>query len=229
MRVVTFEFGYNEEETPLEAVPWFFSPSTQHSPHTFIMQPGDRVLIMFNSHDLLYRFQGCCGSLASQANSQLVMMLTNINHIHRIVINKHATLENVLTHPGIKHQLVAGAISELADMNKDPRFERITFDQPNHELNSAWTVGIGESVQQTVAPAKRPPLKQIFAALRDQPPLEESTQTPHPFWLRNPKLWRRAGGNHNDDDDDDNKENPWPAEKQEKEESIPLAHGTMDG
>jgi len=182
-RAVTFEFHHDDDD--LEMTPWFFSPSTLCSPHTFIMQPGDRVLILFNSHDLLFRFRACCGTHSAIANEQLAVVIANTNQLHRIAINRHATLAEIFMQPGIEHRLVVGTISELADYSKE--VEQITFDQLNQELDTTWTVG------ETVRMGRRPPLKnRIFSALKEETPLEMASRTP--FWLKNPRLWRRAGG-----------------------------------
>jgi len=141
------------------------------------------------------------------------MLLTNINHIHRIVINKHATLASVLGQPGIHHQWVVSAISDIMDMEKDPQVDKIEFDQVIHDIHATWTVGQPISPPPTTHAlgegqfARRPPLKQIFSTLRDQPSMDVSTPHPlAPFWLKHPKLWRRAAGYEAMEEDNEPKE-----------------------
>lgn len=117
-----------------------WSPSTLVSPHTFVMEPRDKVLITFDHHDLVFHLNPCCKTLHSNYNEQLCMLITNINHIHRIIIKAHVTLAAILAQPGIKHWWVVCTTNELGDLVLDPQVEEITFDQLHHELSFAWTV-----------------------------------------------------------------------------------------
>lgn len=172
VRYVLFEFYHDIDST--RHYPWFFSPSTQRSPHTFIMQPGDLVLILFDNHDLVYRFNTCCKMMQPTANEQLCMALYNANHMHRTVIAKHTLLADILMLPGLEHRWVVDTISNLTAMAKEVRVEHIVADQPTFDLSPPELPGHRSSLSDMTLPMTMGKIPSL--------------------WLKHPKLWKRAGG-----------------------------------
>jgi hypothetical protein len=106
----------------------FYNPTALKSPHNFVIEPLECVLICLDTNDLVYPFRGCCMAVHTYNAKQICVVVRNKSSENQVVVQKGTLLSTLMEEKHIENRLVHSTINDFGYCFYDDVIYEDTFE-----------------------------------------------------------------------------------------------------